>query len=370
MRMSRPPVRWGRRERGATAVIVAITATALLGMAAISVDYAAASSKRHEVQAAADAAALEIARDCFAGEAACQSSGPGKAQWYADEVDGQVKSFSVDTANDMVKVSLEADTQTLFAKAAFGSGASAQTSSSASAKAKYIAGTVIEYKPMYPLAFEYCKFKSAGSGDNWYQIRNIPLVSQSNPPTNCPDPRDNTTLNMDGPHDGVALITNGAFGFNDNCELDPGRTMRVWEHYLDTALGFVLDIKLGCRNKFLNLKPGDLILVPIYASYKTKSLGVWWPQNPSVRIVGFAPFKIADTKPFYDRELLIFNVRRDYCSLGIGLLGGLIETGCYRILGRFVQTNEIFPDAKYGTEVDGVPAPNLGANGAIVKLVP
>lgn len=368
--MRKLPVRWGARERGATMVIVAVAMTALLGMAAISIDYAAASSKKQQIQAAADSAALEIAQSCGTAEATCSANAPDKADWYAGQADGEVTSVSVNTSTDIVSVSMKSDTRTILSKAAFGDEASASTTSAASAKAKYLNGTVVEYMPMYPLAFEYCKWKAAGSSEDTYTIGSIPWVSQSTPPSSCKDPRDNTTANMDGPHNRAALIADTVFGFNNKCEVMPGQKVRVWQHYTETALNFFLDIKTECRAKFETLTKGQTLLVPIYASYKQKVGSTWFPQNPSVRIVGFAPFKLAADKPFVDRDWLFFDVRKNTCSLGLSAAGGLIETGCYKIIGKFVQTTELFPDAKYGTESNGMPAPNLGAKGTIVKLIP
>lgn len=369
MRVRIPRLGLSRLERGATAVLVAVTATALLGMAAVSVDYASASNKKAEVQAAADAAALEIARDCFKSETNCQTNAENKADWYADEIGAEVTAVQVDPTADTVRVQLSSDTETLFAKAAFGDDeADGEVTSGAVARAKYERGTVTEYAPMYPLAFEYCAFRAAGASDKWYELGSIPLTKTSAPPAGCTDPRDNVTRNMDGPHNQAALMTDDFFGLSSKCEFEKNKALSVWQHYADTVFNTIVKIDLGCQDKFLKLKPGDTILVPIYASYKQKIGSIHVAQNPSLRIVGFAPFKLASGKAFKYR-VLFFDVETNECKLGVQAIGGLIGLGCNHIKGKFIETKEVFPDAVYGTEVDGVDAPVLGALGAVVNLI-
>lgn len=352
-------------------MIVVITATALLGMAAISVDYAAASSKKAEVQAAADAAALEIARDCFESETNCQTNANGKAAWYASETGAQVQSVEVNPTDDTVRVQLKADTKTLFAKAAFGeaAGGDGEVTSGAVARARYENGTVVEYAPMYPIAFEYCAWKANGTTEKWYTFGSIPLTSSSAPVSTCTDPRDNTTKNMDGPHNNrTVLMTDDFFGLSSKCEFPKEKAISVWDHYANTIFSTIVNIDLGCQKKFKELSPGDTILVPIYASYKHKVGSIHVPQNPSIRIIGFAPFKVATGNAF-KAKFVIFPYETSQCELGIQTLGGLLGFGCYQIKGKFVETDEPFPDAVYGQESNGMEAPDLGAVSAVVNLI-
>jgi Flp pilus assembly protein TadG len=68
--MQRLSSRFGRRlteERGATAVIFALLLVPMLGFAAIAVDIGSLYADRAQLQTAADAAALAVARDCALG---------------------------------------------------------------------------------------------------------------------------------------------------------------------------------------------------------------------------------------------------------------------------------------------------------------
>jgi len=57
-------MRWVNEERGAAAVLTAVSMTAIIAMAAFAVDAGALYSERRELQNGADAAALAIAEDC------------------------------------------------------------------------------------------------------------------------------------------------------------------------------------------------------------------------------------------------------------------------------------------------------------------
>jgi hypothetical protein len=57
-------MRWIDKERGATAVVVALLMVPLIGFVAISVDVAAAYAERQQLQNGVDAAALAIAQEC------------------------------------------------------------------------------------------------------------------------------------------------------------------------------------------------------------------------------------------------------------------------------------------------------------------
>lgn len=87
-------------ERGAVAVIVAVSLTALLGMGALVLDVGALFLERRELQNGADSAAFAIAESCALGLPACASDAAVKsaADGYANQnaVDGH---SNVDHAN-------------------------------------------------------------------------------------------------------------------------------------------------------------------------------------------------------------------------------------------------------------------------------
>ncbi len=70
-------------ERGATAVIVAISLTALIGMAAFAIDVGALYGERRELQSGADAGALAVAEDCALGKPCTTGTANTTAGTYA-----------------------------------------------------------------------------------------------------------------------------------------------------------------------------------------------------------------------------------------------------------------------------------------------
>ena len=79
-----------RDERGATAIIVALTMAIVLGMAALVIDVGASQARRAQLQEAADAAALAIAQQCVSAAAttvaSCASSVIGGASSTAQQL--------------------------------------------------------------------------------------------------------------------------------------------------------------------------------------------------------------------------------------------------------------------------------------------
>ena len=71
-----------KKERGATAVLVALMMVALLGMAAVSVDFAVTSGEKASVQNAADQAVLALATDCSLKKPTCL---PSTATFYGQQ---------------------------------------------------------------------------------------------------------------------------------------------------------------------------------------------------------------------------------------------------------------------------------------------
>lgn len=72
-------------ERGAVAVLFALTITVLLGCAAFAIDLGRLSYEKGQLQTGADAAALAVARDCLTkGTPACTLTAPATAQSYAN----------------------------------------------------------------------------------------------------------------------------------------------------------------------------------------------------------------------------------------------------------------------------------------------
>src|SRR5689334_6511602 len=99
MRAINERVRRLRDESGAVTVIVALSMTVLLGMAALVIDIGAAEARKAQLQDAADAAAVGLAQRCFdspfSSLAACDGGVVGAATATA-------AGYAVENVNDGV----------------------------------------------------------------------------------------------------------------------------------------------------------------------------------------------------------------------------------------------------------------------------
>lgn len=114
-----------RRDRGATAVFVAISMVVMLGFASFGVDAAALWSDQKQVQNGADAGALAIAQTCASDPANCASAGTtanSMATQYAiaNKVNGASGNTTgvaqIDSANSTVTVTASTNQSLWFAK--------------------------------------------------------------------------------------------------------------------------------------------------------------------------------------------------------------------------------------------------------------
>lgn len=102
-------------ERGAVAVITAVSLVALLGFAAISIDVGMLYQERAELQSGADASALAIAQDCAVGRLACDmptDSAQALADANATDDAAAVAAATVDKAAQQVDVRLATGDET------------------------------------------------------------------------------------------------------------------------------------------------------------------------------------------------------------------------------------------------------------------
>lgn len=83
-------IRPASRQRGATAVIVAISMMAMLGFAAVAIDLGGAYSEHQQLQNGADAGALAIAQSCALGDCVDSSDKYAKANKLDGQATGQV----------------------------------------------------------------------------------------------------------------------------------------------------------------------------------------------------------------------------------------------------------------------------------------
>jgi Flp pilus assembly protein TadG len=149
-----------RDERGAVAVVVAISMVMLMGFVAISVDVGSIYSDEQQLQNGADAAALAIAQNCL--RATCtDSANKAVADKYAKAniMNGQVKQTVVNKAAGSVTVDVYSTHQNWFA----GVWGIQTTDLSASATASW--GYASEGATL-PLAVSVCQFLAATNGWN------------------------------------------------------------------------------------------------------------------------------------------------------------------------------------------------------------
>ena len=95
-----------RGERGAVAVITALSMVVLLGFVALAVDVGAMYEERAELQSAADAAALAVAQDCTKGLPCTPDATLPRAREYAAKNvrDGSVNVLAPEIVGNTVKV--------------------------------------------------------------------------------------------------------------------------------------------------------------------------------------------------------------------------------------------------------------------------
>ncbi len=364
LRIPRP--RFGRRERGATIVIVSISMVALLGMSAVTIDFAMASAKKEQLQGAADAAAIAIGKACAKSVTACQSNAKATADWYALKAGGTAGTPTINSTSRRVTVAMSAQTGSGLGAAVFDDDA---IKASTDATAEWTIGTVSAVTDLaLPLGFEYCAWKrdQTAGGERAYDFKLVPLpVSGTNKAQEmgCSDPVQPEgaapVYNLHGPHDNQATIfTAKAFGWSSSdCGLPTGEKLSVWRNLAENFVAVAFTLPTACDAKFKTLTGGSTYLVPIYVSYKSLD-GKWG----SAKIVGFAPFKLKSSKPF--RTSYIFTTAAvDKCDLGFTALFGLIQAGCYQVTGSWVKTATLYSSAEYAAAVAGIPLTVNSASG-------
>lgn len=230
-----------RDDRGATAVIVALTMSIVLGMAALVIDVGASQARRAQLQEAADAAALAIAQECAAASgttvASCASSVIGGATATAQELavaNVNDRSVSVQTpafTASTVKVTATSDQVGFFSRL-FGIDS---TSLAASATAQWSQPVTT-----LPLAYHECALPDPSSATVFLRsdILSLPLGS-------C------------GLLDSVTGLLGASWAGDSTCDFDVN---------LLTYVGGVLSNLLppNCVSKVTSLI-GKQVLLPVYS---------------------------------------------------------------------------------------------------------
>lgn len=95
-------------ERGAVAVVAALSMTVMLGAVAMVVDFGALQAEKRELQNGADAAALALAEECAAGTAACTSNAEADQWLDANASDGDSRLVWLDVDKGARTISVRA----------------------------------------------------------------------------------------------------------------------------------------------------------------------------------------------------------------------------------------------------------------------
>ena len=107
-------MRWVTEERGAAAVLTAVSLTALIAMAAFAIDTGALYAERRELQNGADAAALAIAEDCAYEILPCtgafaQITGDAYADANASDSAALIHDIALDPTGKTVTVTVRSE---------------------------------------------------------------------------------------------------------------------------------------------------------------------------------------------------------------------------------------------------------------------
>lgn len=146
-------IRRDRRERGAVAVVVAISMVVVMGFVAISVDVGSIYSDQQQLQNGADAGALAIAESCQRGT--CIDSADKYTK--ANKLDGQATGKVVNKTAGSVTVEADSTHENWFA------GVLGIPTSNLRARATATMGWP-SGGPTLPLAFSWCEFDNATGG--------------------------------------------------------------------------------------------------------------------------------------------------------------------------------------------------------------
>ena len=351
-----PIIRRTRRERGATLVLVSILLVALLGIAAISVDFAIASNDKAQAQNAADAAALAIARECAVRGPGCSTSGAQTEVAWAIGQNSPGKTGTAAPAPSVltrqVTVAVQGARQTTFARVLGDDEVDIGARATASWDQTATGGV-----PNIPMGIGYCDWfdrqgtiGSPGS-NNWYTFTSI-----STSGTTCQNVPRFAGKTVTAQTNRMVWFTRSVIpGVNlTSCSFSPN----LWDVYSDIFNPGLIEMNSGCDPVFSKLEKGQIIMMPIYAvgNWTMPWVGINFPT--SVAIIGFAPFKITDF-----RKNSFFNIQVSSNDCRFPVIGDwLFGLGnCTQIRGQFVRTARPIEGWTYSNQYQGSYSTDLGA---------
>ncbi|HPU12326.1 MAG TPA: pilus assembly protein TadG-related protein [Aeromicrobium sp.] len=358
------------KERGATVVVAALSMTVLLGMAAISVDYAQGVDQKRRVQNAADAVAVAQAEKCALYKdpvtntygAPCNALPLASDSLVADNAGSGVgiSMSNPNTTNSTATVTLTKDVSYPLGAALGRDTGTVSATATADWTQVPIAGA-----PIIPMAIGYC---------DWLDFR---------PPNN--DPKNTGGKNT------YRFDTLGSWTGTKNCTGPWGNTIRTKRQKMvwltstiivtdcsgSMSLGQIYFDFVGqpmpfgwsttnCQTRFASLsktagEANNVILLPLYTENS------FWGISTGIQIVGYAPFQITDFRDW----LAIFGIpvdmgSRDTCNIPTFDLF-YSSLGCGAIEGRFIRTTKPFPGWTYGTSANFDPGSGPTVNWNVIS---
>jgi Flp pilus assembly protein TadG len=248
------------RERGATAVIVALLMVPMLGFSAIAVDIGSVYAERARLQVAADAAALAVAQDCARG--ACGDIQATASQLVAANEGGATAAPPVlSSAPLSVTVTGGKPTRHWFAPV-LGIDATAVSATATVAWGAPGAGTAV-----LPLIFSYCSFSKQTGGLSTTTSSTILFTKTA--ADGCTGPSGNAVP--------------GGFAYVDT---DPGKCEATSAIALHLPSDTGNSVPSTCSTADFSRWIGQTVLLPLFDLAGSTGTNAWY------RVYGYAAFKL------------------------------------------------------------------------------
>ncbi|HEV7211484.1 MAG TPA: pilus assembly protein TadG-related protein [Blastococcus sp.] len=256
----------GRRlteERGATAVIFALLLVPMLGFAAIAVDIGSLYADRAQLQTAADAAALAVARDCALGNCGDMLA-TASSMVLANDPQGNTAQPVLGSSPLSVTVAGSTPQKHWFAPVL------GHDSTAVSATATVAWGGPSGGTAMLPLTFSWCEFaaQTGGGMPSGTTERTIVLPKKSD--TGCTGPSHNVVPGGFGWLVADPGTCHATSKLNDQMSSEPGNNPSK-----------------GCSPGDLSAMVGHTVLLPIFDDAGGNGSHAWY------HVYAYAAFKIA-----------------------------------------------------------------------------
>lgn len=365
-----------RDDRGATAIIFAMSATVLVASVGFGVDTASLAFERSRVQHSADSAALAIAQDCASLKATCSDAG---ARSSADYLTGQNSPGATVPSSDgiaLTSTSVRVKVDKIVKTSLLGVIGIQSKIVNASAKATW-GGHPVEGAPVLPMGIPYCTYAAnlppattpilfrtdvvsvvfnvivqGGAAGRLITTLLGDLLSVTE---SCTTPDGLNLKMLRGPIwlSGLEGAVNGLFNWNSSiCNMHLGTI----DGFLGSTVSSV--IPSNCMNKLGDtIKKGQTVLLPIYQpSISLQQLGlemdacllgicsVKVPPRIGVKVLGFAAFKITGWNFSGNTQL---DTNAPTCFAINLLTHPSASIGCQGITGYFVKTMVKDPEFTY-----------------------